>query len=81
MKTHWDEMCRQYPDNSIGRMCEGILSLVTPALESDVIDFFATHPVKQAAKTLQQHLEKLHIAVAGKERDAANIVAYLQRVL
>ena len=61
MKTHWDEMGRQYPDNSIGRMCEGILSLVTPALESDVIDFFTTHSVKQAAKTLQQHLEKLHI--------------------
>ena len=72
-------MCRQYPDNSIGRMCEGILSLVTPALEAEVIDFFATHPVKQAAKTLQQHLEKLRIAVAGKERDAASIETYLQR--
>ncbi len=79
LKTHWDEMCRQYPDNSIARMCEGILSLVTPALEAEVIDFFATHPVKQAAKTLQQHLEKLRIAVAGKERDAASITAYLQQ--
>jgi puromycin-sensitive aminopeptidase len=81
LKTHWDEMCRQYPDNSIVRMCEGILSLVTPALEAEVIDFFATHPVKQAAKTLQQHLEKLRIAVAGKARDAANIEVYLARLL
>jgi hypothetical protein len=58
-------------------MCEGILSLVTPALEADVIDFFAAHPVKQAAKTLEQHLEKLRVAVAGKERDAANIAAHV----
>jgi puromycin-sensitive aminopeptidase len=79
LKTHWDEMCRQYPDNSIGRMCEGILSLVTRELEAEVLDFFATHPVKQAARTLQQHLEKLRIAVAGKEREAANIEAYLQQ--
>jgi puromycin-sensitive aminopeptidase len=80
LKANWDEMCRQYPDNSIVRMCEGILSLVTPELEAEVIDFFAAHPVKQGAKTMQQHLEKLRIAVAGKERDATNIEAYLQRV-
>ena len=79
MKTHWDEMCRQYPDNSIGRMSEGILSLVTPALEADVRSFFAAHLVKQAEKTLQQHLEKLRIAVAGQERSAASITAYLQQ--
>ena len=80
LKANWDEMCRQYPDNSIVRMCEGILALVTPELEAEVVDFFASHPVKQGAKTLQQHLEKLCIAVAGKARDAANIEAYLQRV-
>lgn len=79
LKASWDEMGRQYPDNSIVRMCEGILSLVTPELEAEVIDFFASHPVKQGAKTMQQHLEKLRIAVAGKERDAANIAAYLQQ--
>ncbi|MBM4254793.1 MAG: M1 family metallopeptidase [Deltaproteobacteria bacterium] len=77
MKDHWDEMGRQYPDNSIGRMCEGILSLVTPQREAEVINFFASHPVKQAEKTVQQHLEKLRIAVAGKERDAAKIARYL----
>jgi puromycin-sensitive aminopeptidase len=79
MKMHWDEMRRQYPDNSIGRMCEGILSLVTPELEADVIDFFAAHPVKQADKIIQQHLEKLRVAVAGKARDTAAIAGYLQR--
>jgi puromycin-sensitive aminopeptidase len=81
LKANWDEMGRQYPDNSIVRMCEGIVSLVTPELEAEVIDFFAGHPVKQGGKTMQQHLEKLRVAVACKQREAANIEAYLQKVV
>jgi puromycin-sensitive aminopeptidase len=68
MKEHWQEMLRQYPDNSIPRMCEGIVSLAMPDLERDVRDFFAHHPVKQGAKQLEQHLERLHIAVVCRER-------------
>jgi puromycin-sensitive aminopeptidase len=79
MKEHWDEMVRQYPDNSIPRMCEGITALTTPAIETDVRDFFAAHPVKQGAKTMEQHLEKLRVAVACKQREAQNIAAYLAR--
>jgi puromycin-sensitive aminopeptidase len=77
MKAHWAEMVQRYPESSIVRMCEGITALVTPALESEVRDFFAAHPVKQGQKTLEQHLEKLHIAVACKEREGANLEAYL----
>jgi puromycin-sensitive aminopeptidase len=80
LKEHWDEMGKQYPDNSIVRMCEGVISLVTPALAADVSDFFASHPVKQGTKTLEQHLEKLRVAVACKQREAAQIQAYLQRL-
>ena len=68
MKVHWEEMLRRYPDNSIPRMCEGIIGLVTPELEADVRDFFAKHPVKQGGKQMEQHLERLLIAVACKER-------------
>jgi puromycin-sensitive aminopeptidase len=68
MKAHWDEMLRQYPDNSIPRMCEGIVSLARPEVERDVRDFFAHHPVKQGAKQLEQHLERLHISVVCWER-------------
>ena len=28
MKAHWEDMLRQYPDNAIPRMCEGIVGLV-----------------------------------------------------
>ena len=68
MKAHWEEMLRQYPDNSIPRMCEGIIGLVSPELEADVKQFFAQHPVKQGAKQIEQHLERLRIAVASQER-------------
>ena len=68
MKSHWDEMLRQYPDNAIPRMCEGIIGLVNPDLEADAREFFATHPVKQGAKQLEQHLERLRVAVECQKR-------------
>ncbi|HEY7555853.1 MAG TPA: M1 family metallopeptidase [Candidatus Binatia bacterium] len=68
LKAHWDEMTRQYPDNAIPRMCEGIIGLVKPELEADVKQFFAEHPVKQGTKQMEQHLERLRIAVASQQR-------------
>jgi puromycin-sensitive aminopeptidase len=68
MKAHWDEILRQYPDNSIPRMCEGIIGLATPELEADARDFFAKHPVKQGYKQMEQHLERLRVAVECKKR-------------
>jgi puromycin-sensitive aminopeptidase len=68
MKSHWEDMLRQYPDNSIPRMCEGIIGLVSPELESDARKFFAEHPVKQGAKQIEQHLERLRVAVLCQQR-------------
>ena len=68
MKQHWEEMLRQYPDNSIPRMCEGIVGLVSQELEADARDFFTRHPVKQGAKQIDQHLERLTIAVLCQTR-------------
>jgi puromycin-sensitive aminopeptidase len=68
MKAHWPEMLAKYPDNSIPRMCEGIIGLITPELEADVRNFFSQHPVKQGAKQIEQHLERLRVAVVCKER-------------
>jgi puromycin-sensitive aminopeptidase len=68
LKARWADMVRLYPDNSIPRMCEGIIGLVTPELEADVLEFFREHPVKQGAKQLDQHLERLRVAVACRQR-------------
>jgi len=68
LKTQWNEMNRQYPDNAIPRMCEGIIGLVTPDLETDAKNFFTTHPVKQGSKQIEQHLERLRVSVGCQER-------------
>jgi puromycin-sensitive aminopeptidase len=68
LKSQWEEMLRHYPDNAIPRMCEGIIGLVGQGLEADAREFFSTHPVKQGAKQMEQHLERLRIAVTCKER-------------
>jgi hypothetical protein len=78
MKAHWDEMLRHYPDSSIVRMCEGVTGLVTPALEADVREFFASHPVKQGKKTLEQYLERLRIAVLCKQREGDSFWDWLE---
>jgi puromycin-sensitive aminopeptidase len=68
MKNHWEGMLRQYPDNAIPRMCEGIIGLVTADLERDARRFFAERPVKQGTKQLEQHLERLQVAIECQKR-------------
>jgi puromycin-sensitive aminopeptidase len=67
MREHWDTMLAQYPENAIPRMCEGVTALV--AHEPEVVEFLRAHPVKQGGKTIEQHLERLHIAVLFRQRE------------
>jgi hypothetical protein len=60
-------MNRLFPDNAIPRMCEGVVGLVSAELEKDVVSFFLAHPVKQGSKQIEQHLERLRVAVACQE--------------
>lgn len=70
VKKNWEEIHQKYPDNSIPRLLEGITALVDGALEKDVVEFIKKHPVKAGAKTVDQHLERLHVAVKFKAREA-----------
>jgi puromycin-sensitive aminopeptidase len=72
-KANWDTLLSRFPENSIVRMCEGITALATPKQEADVRAFFAEHTVPAAGKTLDQHLERLHIAVVFKQREDVNL--------
>jgi aminopeptidase N len=75
-KRNWDTMVERYPENSIPRMCEGVIALAT--LEDEVREFFATHKVKQAGKTIDQHLERLRVAVEFRKREGANLERLLK---
>ncbi len=68
VKKNWSTMHKMFPTVSMARMCEGITALVEDNLLKDAEDFFANNAPKQAAKTIDQHLEKLKIAVALKKR-------------
>jgi puromycin-sensitive aminopeptidase len=76
-KSKWDTMVQLFPENSIPRMCEGVTCLVAPELEDEVRQFFDTHKVKQGGKTIDQHLERLRVAVLFQKRELANFASQL----
>jgi puromycin-sensitive aminopeptidase len=79
VKEHWETMERRYPQGAFRRMCEGITALATPALETDVRQFFTSKRISLGGKTLEQYLEQLRIAVAFGEREGVALPSYLSR--
>jgi puromycin-sensitive aminopeptidase len=75
----WDEIVKKFPDNSIVRMAGGVRSLSKPELAAEVEKFFETHKVPTGELTMQQHLEKLRVNVALREREAARLAASLTK--
>jgi puromycin-sensitive aminopeptidase len=69
----WTAMNQRYPSNSIARMLEGVRTISDPTLAADVDAFVAEHPVPQGAKTVAQHLERMHVSVALAEREAGRL--------
>jgi puromycin-sensitive aminopeptidase len=70
VKTNWEAIHSKYPDNSIPRMLEGITTMADAAMEKDVVEFIKKNPVRAGAKTVDQHMERLHVSVLFKEREA-----------
>jgi len=73
VRDQWEELNAKFPQNSIPRMVGGIRSLSTPELASEIHDFFQKHPIPQGQLTLDQHLEKLSVNVALREREGSRI--------
>jgi puromycin-sensitive aminopeptidase len=73
IRDRWQELNKKFPQNSIPRMVGGIRSLSTPPLAAEIRAFFESHPVPQGQLTLDQHLEKLSVNVALREREGARI--------
>ena len=73
IRDRWQELNKKFPQNSIPRMVGGIRSLSTPQLAAEIRDFFESHPIPQGQLTLDQHLEKLSVNVALREREGTRI--------
>ena len=70
---------RGFTQAGLAVVCEGVAGLATPTLEQSVNEFFASRRAAFGGKTLEQCLERLRIAVAFGEREAAALSAYLSR--
>ncbi|MGE3271452.1 MAG: M1 family metallopeptidase [Chloroflexota bacterium] len=76
VKEHWDEMVARFPDNTHVRMLAGITALSTPALASEIEEFFSVPRVRQGQKTLDQHIERLRINLAFRQREGDKLASY-----
>jgi puromycin-sensitive aminopeptidase len=77
VRRHWEQANRNFPNNTIVRMIDAVRSLTEEAVAADVQAFFAEHPIKQAAKTLDQILERQRVNVALRAREADRFAASL----
>jgi puromycin-sensitive aminopeptidase len=61
VRRNWNEITEKFPRNTIVRMIETVKTLDRPTDVADVQAFFAEHPIEQAAKTLEQTLERQRV--------------------
>jgi aminopeptidase N len=73
VREHWDHANAAFPNPSIVRMVDPVKTLTRPEQQADVAGFFAEHDIPQAAKTLQQVLERQRVNVALRTREAPRL--------
>ena len=77
VRQRWDDANAAFPDNSIARMIDTVTLLTEPSVVADVQGFFAEHPIPQAAKTLDQILERQRVNSATRLRERERLAAAL----
>ena len=68
---------RSFTQAGLAILAEGLAGLATPELERTAQQFFAEHEVSLGGNVLERELERLRIAVALHEREAARLRTYL----
>ncbi|MFM7687784.1 MAG: M1 family metallopeptidase [Actinomycetota bacterium] len=69
VRSRWQEANDRFPGSSIVRMIDRVRLLTRPDVAADVQAFFAEHPIPQAAKTLDQVLERQRVNAAMHARE------------
>ena len=77
VRQYWEQAQQKFPTNTIVRMIDPVKFLNTSDLEADVQAFFAEHDIPQAAKTLQQVLERQRVNTALRSREEKSLSAEL----
>jgi puromycin-sensitive aminopeptidase len=78
VRDHWDVFADRFPSNLVVRMIEGVQWLLDAPTAADVETFLASHPFAQGERTIRQHVERLRVHVAAREREAPGLSAYVR---
>ncbi len=70
VKNNWEQIKKTFPALIITRLVEGVTGLIDKKIAEEVAAFFAEHKVKEGQKTVDQHLEKLKVALALLARES-----------
>ncbi|HXZ88290.1 MAG TPA: ERAP1-like C-terminal domain-containing protein, partial [Candidatus Binataceae bacterium] len=76
VKRNWDAMIQKFPDSALPRMCEAVVALLDR--QAEVNAFFEQHKPRLGHKIIEQHLERLAVAVEFRNREGANLQATLK---
>ncbi len=76
IKSNWETIVGKFPDSALPRMCEAINGLLDR--QKEVEEFFHQHKVRLGGKLIDQHLERLSVAVAFRQREGTKLEASLK---
>jgi puromycin-sensitive aminopeptidase len=80
VRAHWSEFNQRYGGGGflLTRLIESVTSsFTTLAKEREVAEFFLTHPVPSATRTIQQCLERIRINTRWLFRNRTDVAAWL----
>ena len=77
VRKNWADINARFPSNTIIRMVDTVKTLNRPTEVADIQAFFSEHPIEQAAKTLEQILERQRINATLREREQDALAAAL----
>ena len=74
--AHWHQLTTRFPSASVPRMLDGIRSISDRDLAIRVTAFLDDHPVPQGVQVIEQHRERMWVAVALADRVPAALSAF-----
>ena len=73
VRDHWTAVRERCSGSLVGRMLEGATWLVDDASSADLISFLGAHPVPEASRMIEQHLDRLRVHRRTVERERGRL--------
>ena len=79
VRAHWAEIDKANSGFISGELVEATSSFCDAGLQDEVKDFFSTHKVPSAERTLKQSLERMNYCVDLKSQQGSKLASWLQQ--